>query len=116
MREFVIIMPKAKPDRQNPDGLGVHYLRANLLNYFGGYTEEAVSGAWLDPAGTVHRDHSIRFTVAIRTAVALHGVLRKLAIRAGELAGQQCVYVRDPDGQVHFLTLDPEPVHVDFLA
>jgi hypothetical protein len=116
MREFVIIMPKAKPDRQNPDGLGVHYLRTNLLKYFGGYTEEDVRGAWLDPTGTIHRDHSIRFTVAVRPHQVLRGVLGGLAKRAGELAGQQCVYVRNPNGLVHFLTLDPEPVYVDFLA
>ena len=96
MREYVIILPRTA-------NYACEWLRTSLLHQFGGYTEHEATGAWKDPTGAVIFDDNAVFTVATDRVLYTMRDLRVMARRAGLIGDQQCVYLRDSDGNVEFV-------------
>ena len=98
MREASIILPHAG-NRQSHD-----LLHGLLLQHFGGYTAQAVIGAWRDPAtAIVHNDQSTMFLIGADPTAANLALLHFIAKECGNMAGQICVYVKGFDGEVTFV-------------
>lgn len=99
MREAVIVLPRVHKD-------ATEYLRTELLEAFGGYTEHEADGVWRDPADRkVYVDHNSIFTIGAdedNTGLDML-TIRNLAMFAGQKAGQISVYVRGFDGAVEFV-------------
>ena len=95
MREYVIILPRTA-------NYACEWLRTSLLDQFGGYTEHEATGAWKDPTGAVIFDDNAVFTVATDIPTAGQA-FQSLARIAGRIGDQQCVYLRDGDGNVEFV-------------
>lgn len=93
-------------------------VRTELAKSFGGWTETPGRGGWVDGHGNLHTDHVIIIDVAVpaflpvsvaggivrheteRAWLHATGVLIDLARIYCGAAGQQCVYLRTPDGSV----------------
>lgn len=96
MREVKFILPiTGTPVSESP---GHVYARRRLLDKFAGFTEQMVSGQWVDNDGRAVTDHSIQYTCAIDSRG--QDIFRDIAVEAARLEGQTAVYVVDAAGKV----------------
>ena len=95
MREYVIILPRT-------EAYACEWLRTQLLDLFGGYTEHEATGAWRAPNDEVIYDDNSVFTVATDRLDAMTE-FRHLALTAGRIGNQQSVYLKSPEGLVEFV-------------
>jgi hypothetical protein len=102
MREATIILPN-RDNHGNPVDHAHHGLQHDLANKFGGFTYADVHGAWVNEKGTLVYDTSRAYTVALEHTGYTTMTLRTLAIRYGQQAGQDCVYVRYASGDVELV-------------
>lgn len=58
-----------------------------ILDTAGGYTREAVCGAWKDASGKVYRDQSYRYTIAGKV-----GTIKRSIPGWCARLGQECIY------------------------
>ena len=70
------------------------------LVHFGGYTDTAASGAWLDGNGVTHHDQSVIVTVDGQDGLLTGRAVADMAQAVLTEARQECVYVtrQDSDG------------------
>ena len=103
LRECKIILPVPAPAAHN-------WLRAALIDNFGGYTATDGTGAWRDDNGQIILEPVTTYNVAIRQSHAEedNAAAQRLAGGACRAAGQQCVYFRDIHGNV--LLIGPDNV------
>lgn len=92
-RELRIIAPvSANPGR----------VKRLLLDAFGGYTVTRGTGLWRAPDGEVHQDTIDVYDVAVDVDYDYRPNVQKV-VDALKAAGEQCVYVRWPNGRVEFI-------------
>lgn len=78
------------------------WLELTLVDEFGGYSKVPVQGAWRDDkTGKLYRDSSFRYEFA--TDAGAWQTIKYLASEAAFLAKQECVFVIDTKGEVHFI-------------
>lgn len=91
------------------DGSDLHLvhiaLGRALYDTFGGFTATRCDGCWRDYAGQRTVEAVTRYTIAADWSEPLQGQLRDLAFHFGRMADQDCVYLVDHLGEVHFLKL-----------
>lgn len=103
MREARIVLPVQNGNANAPEHT---WLRSKLCRQFGGFTESIGRGGWISPIG-----ETIVEPISIYD-VAMDGdgqELIAIARQVGEMAAQDCVYVRLPDGAVEFVHPAPAP-------
>ena len=94
LREFRIVLPK--------NARGHKWLRETLATRFGGYTETEGRGGWVNPRGELVQEQVRVYDVAAPAetpAEALLTIARELLRRTGE----EAIYLRDLDGEVHLV-------------
>jgi hypothetical protein len=101
MREARIILPSVSFDATN-------YLQKALISLAGGYTKTNVTGCWKDAKGTKVYDTSIAYDVAVQPNAYSMLELRRIAVEAARIAEQEAVYVRDCNGEVNILPVEPD--------
>lgn len=103
MREAKIILPS------RADYAEAHQkLRAKLLDHFGGFSTTAGHGAWRDPAGKVHYDEMIAYTIAFHANAASNELIARLARALLQATPEQAIYTVDFDGAVAIIYRDHE--------
>lgn len=100
MKEARIILPSVSFDAHN-------YLQKALIELAGGYTKTNVTGCWKDAKGATVYDTSIAYDVAAQPNADAMLELRRVAVEAACIAGQEAVYVRDCNGEVNVLPVAP---------
>jgi hypothetical protein len=92
-REARVIMPTSE-----------HYtnawLREQLTKTFGGCTETKGFGNWVDASGKVVSENVTIYDVAMTGNFQDWHILRGFARQAAIMANQDCVYVRNAQGEV----------------
>ena len=106
--EAKIIVPKVYNNGNPVAGKDLNSFRDMLLDFFGGFTETNVRGAWKDPkTGTVYRENNLLFIVALSDTLIERAKLRGLARAMGTRFGQKSVYIAFNSGvSVEFLDTD----------
>ncbi len=101
MQERVVIVPD-----QDNDGQSLASERESienaLLGVAGGFTSDRVSGAWRGDDGTVYRDYSTRYTVAVDPETDAR-IVALLPLWC-ELLRQQCLYTAARVVEVAFVS------------
>jgi hypothetical protein len=115
-REARIILPVAG------NLAGLREAETRLVAAFGGYTRMTARGAWRDPDGQTIAEMVYVYDVACPAFMAgtiqraWYGAsltLREIARDAARAMAQACVYVRTPDGEVHFIRPDGHEYNPD---
>ena len=105
MREAVIILP-CYDNRNNPTTYAHAMLADGLMEDFGGFTEQNVTGRWKDAdTGREYRDASILYTVAASANESNWKRFEARAIQACKDAEQIALYVRGFDGIARLVKL-----------
>ena len=109
MREAKIIVPntaKAPGDAAR----ALQFAIKACASTFGGYTATQAQGGWINDAGDLIEEPVTVITIAWEAnlatnangalAMTVNEALRWIALRVGRIAAQDCVYVKQPDGEV----------------
>lgn len=80
------------------------WLRHALVRNFDGFTATEATGAWFNGKAQIV-EPVILYDVAIEELPINTQVLREIAHHAGTMALQECVYLRDPSGNVEFINM-----------
>ena len=86
--EATIIIPESYNDGQPVPYDIIEEIKLEVLEQFGGYTEEQVMGAWIDSEGQVHKEMNLRLTIAMEDSLRL----KILALSIGKRLGQIAMY------------------------
>lgn len=81
-------------------------LREAILDNFGGYTQQLVTGAWKDSDGKVCQDDSLKYEIAMDTGAGAGKTLVAIAAEACRRARQDCVMIQLAGGVVHFINAE----------
>ena len=101
LTEGRIIIPGSDNEfSTQPERDTLEYVRHELLQAFGGYTEFRGCGAWKDGHGEIISEPVIVFDVAYRTG---RKNLIKIAEHVKETLQQEAIYVRFNDGSVELI-------------
>src|SRR6266478_3676925 len=82
------------------------WLEEQLIDAFGGFTCTHGYGAWRDDGGTVSSEHINIYDVAVPSGQRSLSTLARLAWTVCNIARQDCVYLRYPDGEVTLIKPD----------
>jgi hypothetical protein len=97
MKEARIILP------YDPDNVAPHaQLRQELMNAYGGYTSFNGVGAWRSDKADIIEPivvYDVAMADLSHDCIVLFGIAKRICAAAQ----QECVYVRAPDGYVHFV-------------
>ena len=108
MREAKIIVPWPDYKKDGNTSWKRDFEKA-LCNMFGGFTREAVSGAWVNADHDIVYDSNYRYTVAMYPD-KIHELVR-LAKLVRRMTNEDCIYVSDFNGNAYFVYDDtPETV------
>lgn len=101
MKLAQIILPEA--DNKGEPLLFQHQkLKSHLLSRWGGFTSTAGSGGWLrERDNTIVAEPVQIYSVAMERADVTH--FRELARQVARDAGQECVMIVTPNGDVEFV-------------
>ena len=99
MREARLIVP----NNGTTHWQGIEDVRALLLAQFGGYTETQGTGGWVGKTGTV-TEPIIIFDVAMEPTEMNEMNMRTVAGFVRHRMNQECVYLRQANGQVEFVS------------
>jgi hypothetical protein len=106
MMTFTTLLPKRRNDGSAVSRTERNGILASLRSQFGGVSAEGeIEGQWVDDDGTVHRDRSLKVTVACDRE-RLHEA-EEAVKKIGRQLGQKAMYfeIRHGDG-VTFLRVD----------
>lgn len=102
MREARIILPKI--DNNGHDLASAHAaLARDICRAFGGVTASDTRGMWVGYDGTLYDEPGTAYDVAMDATEENAATLRDLAVRYGQLCGQEAVYVRYTCGTVEIV-------------
>ena len=102
MQEARLIVPPHKNDGTK-HWQAVEDVRALLLAQFGGYTETRGTGGWVGKTCTV-TEPIIIFDVAMAPSAENEDKMRTVAGFVRHRMNQDCVYLRQANGQVEFVS------------
>ena len=103
MREAHVLVPV--PDyKRDGNTSWKRDFEKGLCKLFGGFTREAVSGAWVNADNDLVTDSNYRYTVAMYTDQMHHLVYMAKHVR--RKTNQDCIYISDFDGNVFFIYED----------
>ena len=102
MREARLIVPPHKNDGTN-HWQGIEDVRERLLAQFGGYTETRGTGGWVGKTCKV-TEPIIIFDVAMAPSAENEDKMRAIARFVLVEMDQDCVYLRQANGQVEFVS------------
>lgn len=110
MFEARIILPQN--DNQGREISAVNKLLASrIVSEFGGVTVTLGHGMWKDPKGRVVAEAVVVYDIAVVPGAATEYALEQIAAEACINAGQECVYLRYPDGEVVFVEAAHHAAH-----
>ena len=77
-------------------------LQASLLDIAGGYSSQAIGGAWRSEDGRVYRDESIRYETLVKVAdsESAYWKIVEVAERIAKESLQECLLVTISDGHI----------------
>lgn len=111
MREARIILPHSQPSHLVHKTVTlIKWLRRELCELAGGYTETMGRGGWVNDEGKTLDEEVTIFDVAVGPLQIPQ--LRSIAREMGERAEQKCVYLRLPYGEIELIKIE-EPSHAD---
>lgn len=76
-------------------------LKRDIVNKWNGYTAWPAQGMWQDADGNGHYEEVMVYQIAMPRADVI--LLRALASAVAAAAGQQCVMIVTPNGDVEFI-------------
>lgn len=93
------------PIRDNDGSSLSHHhdnLQASLLDIAGGYSSQAISGAWKSEDGRVYRDESIRYEtlVSVEDSESAYWEIAKVVERIAKDSLQECILVTISEGHI----------------
>lgn len=101
-RDAKIILPT-----HDNDGVPLDFVRGALetvlLDNFGGFSSYEGTGAWRDDNGKVYKEPHWAFEVAFARDAKKVADLVNIARWLANAARQDCIYLKTPDGLVHFI-------------
>lgn len=77
-------------------------LQASLLDIAGGYSSQAINGAWKSEDGRVYRDESVRYEtlVSVEDSESAYWEIVKVAERIAKESLQECLLVTISEGHI----------------
>lgn len=103
MREARIILPNCMPDCVNAN----RWLETEIVRCFGGCTRSFGFGSWVDDEGCVISEPISIYDIAVPDIQASRSALFRMAWTVADMAKQDCVYLRFPDGEVQLVKPSP---------